>query len=394
MTANIRSEPHAAERVVRGFLRRGVSFFVRGLCIIGLGVALTALSLEIWARLQPRGFFLEYDELLGFRLEPGAVGEYRGWMLSPNPAIRTPVHINALGIRGPERSLEKPAGTRRLVVVGDSYVQALEVPYEETFYARLEARVREAGETRLEAIPMGVSGYGQAQQLLWLKRLGLCLSPDLVIASVFLGNDVTDNSSEIGPAATRPYFELRNGKIELVSLPREAARWKYAAAKYLRSFIIYKEIGHRVSALERLGGNLGVVSYVYAEEGAGEALARSRRDAWALTLALVEEIARLSRSAGAQVLLAYHGSYPTGSAESAAERFSRFCAEAQLDCLDLASDLEGHAEYFVPIDEHWTARGHERVAELIWDYWQDTLVGKTSRPSSEHRSPWASHPGE
>lgn len=364
---------------------RTVSFLAEGLCIVVLGIGLTAVCIEVWARLQPRRYFLEYDELLGFRLEAGAVGEYRGsWMFSPNPAIRTRVHINSLGIRGPERGIQKPEGARRLLILGDSFVQAFEVPYEETFYSRIEERARRAGGPPLEAIPMGVSGYGQAQQLLWLKSLGLRMEPDLVIASVFLGNDVTDNSNEIGPTATRPYFELRNGELYLASRPRTAARWKYAAAKHLRSYTAYKQLGYNIDALRRLAGNFGIVNYVYEPQVASEELARKRRRAWELTFALLDEIARLSRNARAEVLVAHHGTYPTGSAESSAELFSRFCAEAQLDCLDLAAELERHREYLVPIDEHWTSQGHERVAELIWDHWRDTLLGTpTSRPADQ-----------
>lgn len=354
----------------------------QGIAILALSAALMALTLEAWARLQPRRFFLEHDPELGFRLEPGAVGEYRGrWLLSPNPAIRTPVRINSLGIRGPEIAIPKPEGNRRLLILGDSYVQALEVPYADTFYALLAESVRASGAPLLEPVPMGVTGYGQAQQLLWLQKLGVRLEPDLVVASVFLGNDITDNSQEIGLAATRPYFELRDGELHLVERPKEAARWKYDLAKYMRSFIVYKEIGHKVSALRRMAGSLGVVNYVDVEGATGSELVRKRTRAWRLTFALLKEMARISESAEAPFLAVFHGSYPTGSADSVPEAIRRRCAEAGFECLDLNPGLTTTDEHFVPTDLHWSAPGHAKVAELIWQHWEDPLRGRPAGSS-------------
>jgi hypothetical protein len=358
---------------------RGVTFAGQILAVVALGVVLTAAVLEIWARTQPRHYFLEFDETLGFRAQPGAVGEYRGrWLLSPNPAIRTTVRIDSRGMRGPERTAEKPPHTRRLLVLGDSFVQALEVAYEDTFYSLLEQRSRLESRPALEAIPMACSGYGQAQQLLWFQQTGVALDPDLVLIVVFLGNDVRENSAELSAGTTRPFFELRAGKLEFASAPSDAARWKYAATRYLRSYILYKEIGYHVGGLKELGSKLGIVNYAERELD-GPRRIESKRSAYDLTFELVREIAREVNAAGAEALVVFHGSYPTGTNESPRQWVAQFCAQSGLNCLDIQSELEGHDEYRIPLDEHWSPAGHRRVADLIWDHWGDALEGGVAR---------------
>ena len=48
---------------------------LRAAAVLALGVSLSLAVVEVWMRLQPRRLFAEFDETLGFRLEPGAEGE-------------------------------------------------------------------------------------------------------------------------------------------------------------------------------------------------------------------------------------------------------------------------------------------------------------------------------
>lgn len=345
------------------------------LAVLALGVLLSLAALEGWMRLQPRRLFAEFDPTLGFRLEPGAEGEYRGVsLLAGNPHIRTPVKINALGIRGPERALAKAPGVRRLVVLGDSFVVALEVPYEETLTARLEARAAAARGAPVEAFALGMTSYGQAQEWLWLERTGVPLAPDVVLLMVHLGNDVEDNYMPFGTGSSRPYYDLVDGALVQVGWPDRAARWKYAVAKHLRSFIVLREIGLRVSFLRRAAGRAGLLNFA-AEKRVDPALAEKQRRGWALTLALIREIAATAKGAGALPLVAWHGTFPTGTDRKTAEAIAAFCADERLECLDLYPALVGRPELFVPDDEHWSTRGHERVAELLWERWGRALAG-------------------
>lgn len=67
----------------------------------------------------------------------GAEPSYEGRLLRGTEFVTT-VCYNSLGLRGPERPLEKPSGVRRVVVLGDSYAEAMEVEYDQTAAAVLE----------------------------------------------------------------------------------------------------------------------------------------------------------------------------------------------------------------------------------------------------------------
>jgi hypothetical protein len=367
-------------------VRRALRAAGRLAAVLALGVLLSLAVLELWMRLQPRRLFAEFDETLGFRLEPGAEGEYRGVsLLADNPHIRTPVKINALGIRGPERAIAKPPGVRRLIVLGDSFVVALEVPYEQTVTALLELRAAAARAAPVEGIALGMTSYGQAQEWLWLQRTGVPLAPDVVLLMVHLGNDVEDNYMPFGTGSSRPYYDLAGGALVQVGWPDRSARWKYAVAKHLRSFILLREVALRVAFLKRAAGRAGLLNFAAGKRIDPELIDKQRRG-WALTLALIREIARTSEAAGALPLVAWHGTFPTGTEQTPAQAIAAFCAAERLECLDLHAALTGRAELFVPDDEHWSARGHERAAELVWQRWGRELAGDATSTPRRSRS--------
>src|SRR6516164_9014006 len=101
---------------------------VAGLIVFGFGLAL-ALA-DVGVRLANRRFpyFYRYDDYRGWGLNPGA----HGWYRREGTAY---VRISQDGFRGPNYPLRKAAGTIRVAVLGDSYVEAMQVAEDKTFSA-------------------------------------------------------------------------------------------------------------------------------------------------------------------------------------------------------------------------------------------------------------------
>ncbi|MDB4433374.1 GDSL-type esterase/lipase family protein [bacterium] len=103
---------------------------------------------------------------------------------------RVAVRINAHGFRGPPP--QEPRSAPRVVVYGDSLVAARYVPEAETFVTRLgEALGRSLGRD-VEALNVGVSGYGPDQVALRMEDELPVLDPDLAIVGLYAGNDFGD----------------------------------------------------------------------------------------------------------------------------------------------------------------------------------------------------------
>lgn len=104
-----------------------------------------------------------------------------------------PIRTNSLGLRSPEIERQKPAGTTRLLVLGDSVAFGWGLRSEDTFTSQLASLLATVyPNQRIEVINAGVSGYGTWQEVQWLQQTGLGLEPDVVIVQAHL-NDAADN---------------------------------------------------------------------------------------------------------------------------------------------------------------------------------------------------------
>lgn len=101
--------------------------------------------------------------------------------------------INAQGRRGPEVTTPKPAGTFRILALGDSVIFGDEVNEEESFPRQLEQTLGapDGPAPRYEVVNGGVTGYNTYQEAAWLRSRGAGIEPDLVVLS-FVSNDFED----------------------------------------------------------------------------------------------------------------------------------------------------------------------------------------------------------
>ncbi len=99
---------------------------------------------------------------------------------------------NAKGFRNArDFAYDKPAGTLRVLSLGDSHTQGYEVRQDFTFTAVAE-RFLAAHQLKAEAINAGVSGYSTAEALAFLESEGYKYRPDVVVLG-FYANDFEDN---------------------------------------------------------------------------------------------------------------------------------------------------------------------------------------------------------
>jgi hypothetical protein len=140
------------------------------------------------------------------------------------------IEINDDGMRGPEVSLAKPPGTYRIALLGDSFIEAFEVPYDSTVGEVLERRLSALRGTPVEVLNFGVGGYGTTQELLTLRHKVWKYSPDLVLLAVTTGNDISDNYRPLKQGEYVPYFVYQGDSLVLDTTFLDAPGYRSRAA--------------------------------------------------------------------------------------------------------------------------------------------------------------------
>jgi hypothetical protein len=133
-----------------------------------------------------------------YHFAPGAAFDYVGYHPGSPEEFRVKVRLNHSGFNDKDYPAERPdPGTSRVLVLGDSYVAAMEVRRREAFHKLLEERLNAEdplGSGSYEVIALGQGNRAQKQQLEWLREFGPRYRPDLVLLVFFCGNDIMENS--------------------------------------------------------------------------------------------------------------------------------------------------------------------------------------------------------
>jgi hypothetical protein len=176
-----------------------------GLFILSLIIVL--LVLEVFLRAThlfgARISWREPNPLIGWRSTPNS--EY--WYMKENDHPVTG-RVNSFGWRDIERTLAKPEGTYRVAVLGDSFVEGLEVEFDSTFLVIAEKRLNAASARPIELMNFGRIGMTQSEELILLKEEVVRFSPDMVAMLFWPENDIRDIDRRTAINQVRPFYIL------------------------------------------------------------------------------------------------------------------------------------------------------------------------------------------
>jgi len=189
-----------------------VSSFLFSLILVEVGLHLGGYDVNT----HP---FWKYDEQLGW-----VIGEFTHFD-----------QVNSTGFRYTPIGDVKPHGTKRLLILGDSFTLGSSLSYSKTLPGVLERLLASRG--KWEVVSLAVDDWGWAQQLIALENIGLELEPDVVVSQLFPLNDFCNNCMVTANTCSmqdyqRPYFGLEGDQIRLTSLYpwRKALRDRFKLA--------------------------------------------------------------------------------------------------------------------------------------------------------------------
>lgn len=151
--------------------------------LLALGVAEIALRLLVP---KPKKMFRFHPEAI-YELVPDSERSFTHSQGNGGHTVET--RINSDGFRGEELQLDPE---RRVVVFGDSFIQAEFSSREASFAGKLAQELESLCPGPVEVVNAGVVGYGPDQVLRRMETDLPLLAPDLVIVSVFADNDFGD----------------------------------------------------------------------------------------------------------------------------------------------------------------------------------------------------------
>ena len=376
------------------------------------GLALIALTGEVYLRLKRP--MMPFTTKIPLHFVPKV-----GLMLKPNAEVRWSNHrdfwtiqrTNSLGFldREPIRS-ERAAESCHIAVIGDSCVEAREVPIADKFHIRLEElAARQLPHLDITTSAFGISDAGQINQLPYYDEFARHLSPKLVVL-VFVHNDFRDNSPILSALFRRdhpdrqPYVTATRDENGTIKLRPPHPDWqgfrsqappdrRLAEDQHVRSYFV-QGLRHNISALfpsqhpplpnwvKILSGHPGYESQFNGWQPKTRAEIQHQLKKKTLLPAFEKELAftafaldqfkeRTERDGASLVILASHTMGTRGHA-----LFDHMSALAEargipvIDQYDYirrqGAGPERDARW--ARDEHWNEQGHQWVAEALLEY--------------------------
>lgn len=387
---------------------------MKNLILVLFGVLAGLIASEVALRsLGVHGaWFSMLDPVLGWTLRP----DVEGWHVKEGRAL---IHINSHGMRDRSRQVTKPENTFRVALLGDSFVEALQMPLEETLGAQLEKKLASCaafGQKQIEVLNFGVSGYGTVQELLQLKHRVSNFHPDLVIVGFDTVNDVRDNFKTLSTQKIRPFLDKNQGAwhfdrsfrnedffLSRTSWYWESYYWLLSHSRIMqlvkRSLLMLKNRGNSESGVndsdgkkESIKENINYLSYLPPDNEVWSS-------AWEHTEQAVEMLAEEAKLINTKFILVVLGTgiqihpngeyrqkradeygvddwlYPDRRLADLGKKTGIEVFSLTLPMMKIAEESAIPLHFLSDLTEtwgHWNPKGHEAAATILGNYLCDS----------------------
>ncbi len=309
------------------------------------------------------------------RYAPGQTGIWR-----VRDEIAAPFSINAQGWNSPlaDYTTERRPGVPRIAFVGDSFVEALQVPVGMSFVEGVAQTM--SGERPVETYRFAIAGAPLSQYVQMVEREVARFRPDRIV--VLLVHNDFDESFVLRPGRyTSSFlkFNIADGRF-LGELPPDP--WRPGALEFLRRTAIARYFLYRWQVRPQtladffLGPARASDPRYAANIDVGKVLSREA-DIRVATQHAFARLSALARGAGASLHLVMdgdRGAIQAGVVASPALALNAIAADTAraqgLPFLDLhpvfAADWAKQRQRFeFPSDAHWNAHGHLVAARAV-----------------------------
>ena len=270
----------------------------------------------------------QYDNQLFYKFKPGK-------NRFANLEFNTRFEVNSLGMRDDEKSLKHP----RIVCIGDSFTTGWGVENEESFPDLLEQK------TNKKTLNMGIPSYGTAREFLFLEKINLDSCELLVIQ--FCENDLPENRS----------FIENNYSLNISPEEKFLSAQRY---NHMRSSYFPLKWTFEITA--KLIRNLFGITHQKAKKSEAQITAVEDKG----VSDFFEIIQLIQKRYSGKIVILNLDSYAT--IDKYYKKFKAHLNENPNEKIVLfdTSKIIDSSDYF-PIDDHINAKGHQKVANGIFN---------------------------
>ena len=393
--------------------------------VVGIGLSLVSICfvlflLELGVRLLPPPYEAATGQLfacqpaLGWTGRPNFAGEFE------NDIFQQTLQFNSLGMHDTEHSPTKPADTFRILMLGDSFVHAVQVDEAATAHQLVEDKLNQmelpTGDS-VEVISGGVTNWGTNQQLIFYREQGRQLAPDVVLLMVYLGNDLLDNLpgnvlTIDGVNCYAPYFAVCGDALNpdplpyapgLSASPHDCSAGKRTITTLLGRLYQYSRLYQQIEPLIVASKPRRQFGQEYDSPFSALYLPNDEvelEEAWQVTLATITQLrdeveadgshfavalispeiaVRLATLSPAeqQIFLRDNPTFAEAQADRPNVRLAHFFDEQAIPFLDLTPPMVEHLRtdgtpLYITGEWHWTEEGNRVAAEALAAWLEET----------------------
>ncbi|MFQ5964082.1 MAG: SGNH/GDSL hydrolase family protein [Candidatus Scalinduaceae bacterium] len=315
--------------------------FFTNFALFTISIVFTVLILEIALSAYSHFFYPRLsisDETLGWKYKPTQKMVTRHF----STEITYDLYINKDGFRDEEFTVDE--NYYKIMVLGDSMTFGLEASQDKIFSSLLEKKLKGVYvNNKIDVMNFGITGFGTGQELISLKKYGAMYNPDVVIIMLFEINDFDDNTSIISGGRYTPHFRVKNDELVYHNSPDKLQE----ALTYLSDVSVLCHI---------LSNRLGITKRMLSKK-----YIMSEQDKMLLMHRIMDEIHNYTEAKEVPLFIFYIKRNGTGDEKFRSIR--QYCINNDIFFRAiplLAAERVGG-------NGHWNSKGHNSVAEIIYN---------------------------